>query len=288
MALAKFAVIGHPVAHSLSPRMHAANFAAIGFDGSYGKFDIEPDRLIEAVRSFGREGYLGLNVTVPHKEAVIAALDHIDESVRRYGACNTVKFEKDGSISGWNTDVDGFLSCLGARGFSLKGAKVFIIGLGGAGSALAAACCIEGASSLALAARSAGRAAGLAERLSSIAKGTALKALSPAVEGGGHIAGWCEAAFDADIVVNATPLGLKPADQSALPKAAFRKGQFVLDIIPTASFPPTAALARSAGAEAVDGLEFLVGQGAKSFEIWTGVKADRKAMLESLRPEGIK
>ena len=284
MAQAKFAVIGHPVAHSLSPRMHAANFAAIGFDGAYGKFDVEPGDLLEAVRTFAREGYLGLNVTVPHKEAVIGALDKVDESVMRYGACNTVKFERDGTISGWNTDVDGFLSCLEARGFSLKGAKVFIIGLGGAGAALATACCIEGASSLSLAARSEGRAARLAERLSGAANGTCLRALSPALEGGGHIAEWSESAYEADIVVNATPLGLKAGDPSALPASAFRKGQFVLDIVPTAGFPPTAALAASVGAEAVDGLEFLVGQGAKSFEIWTGLKADRKSMMAALRP----
>ncbi len=267
--------------------MHAANFAATGFDGSYGKIDVAPEALAETVRALGREGYLGLNVTVPHKEAVIGVLDRVDESVRRYGACNTIRFESDGAISGWNTDVDGFLSCLAARGRTIKGAKVFIIGLGGAGSALAAACCIEGASSLALAARSEGKAERLAARLSDIASGTRIDALSPAVEGGGHMAIWCDAAREADIVVNATPLGLKPGDPAALGREAFREGQFVLDIIPTAAFPPTAALAKSAGAEAVDGLEFLVGQGAKSFEIWTGIKADRKAMLESLRPEGM-
>ena len=86
-----------------------------------------------------------------------------------------------------------------------------------------------------------------------------------------------------DLVVNATPVGLKPDDPSVLPAEVFRKGQLVLDIIPTKKFPPTATAARLAGATAVDGLEFLVGQGAKSFEIWTGLHADRAAMLASIR-----
>ena len=83
--------------------------------------------------------------------------------------------------------------------------------------------------------------------------------------------------------MNATPLGLHPGEPSALPLEAFHPGQFVLDIVPTATLPPTAATAKAAGADATDGLEFLVGQGAKSFELWTGVNADRAAMLRSLR-----
>ena len=94
---------------------------------------------------------------------------------------------------------------------------------------------------------------------------------------------WGAAATAADLVVNATPMGLHPGEPSALPPACFHPGQFVLDIVPTKDFPPTAAAAVQAGATATDGLEFLVGQGAKSFEIWTGVAADRAAMLEAIR-----
>ena len=94
---------------------------------------------------------------------------------------------------------------------------------------------------------------------------------------------WAAAAAGADLVVNATPAGLREGDGSALPAEAFRPGQLVLDIVPTKRFPPTAALAKEMGAEAVDGLEFLVAQGAESFEIWTGLKADRAAMLRAAR-----
>ena len=142
----KFAVIGHPVAHSLSPKMHQANFKAIGFDGTYEKFDVAPEDVETFVREKQREGYAGLNVTVPHKLAVIPLLDHVDVSVARYGACNTLKFEADGTITGYNTDVIGFVEGLAAHGFTLAGKRVFIVGCGGAGSALATACCYEKAS----------------------------------------------------------------------------------------------------------------------------------------------
>ena len=119
----KFAVIGHPVAHSLSPKMHAANFRAIGFDGTYEKFDVAPEDVESFVREKQREGYAGLNVTVPHKLAVIPLLDHVDASVSRYGACNTLKFEADGTITGYNTDVIGFVEGLAGHGFTLAGKR---------------------------------------------------------------------------------------------------------------------------------------------------------------------
>lgn len=123
----KFAVIGHPIAHSLSPTMHAANFKALGFDATYEKFDVAPEELEAFVRARQREGYAGLNVTVPHKIAVIPLLDRPDESVKRYGACNTLKFEADGTISGYNTDVIGFVTGLAAHGFGLKPVTPFTL-----------------------------------------------------------------------------------------------------------------------------------------------------------------
>lgn len=282
--MTRFAVLGHPVAHSLSPTIHAANFRAVGFDGSYEKFDVAPEDLADAVRRLQGEGYAGLNITVPHKVAVIPLLDRLDESVELYGACNTVKFEPDGTRTGYNTDVAGFVSVLAEHGFSIKNRKVFVIGCGGAGIALATCACREGASELTLAARRAESVEPLAARLRPLWPGTSVVAMpsSDGTDSAAQKAAWGEAAAKADLVVNATPLGLRPGDPSALPPGCFRKGQFVLDIIPTRRLPPTAAAARAAGATAVGGLEFLVGQGAKSFEIWTGQAADRAAMLASV------
>ena len=256
--------------------MHAANFASLSLDATYEKFDVEPGDVARFVAGKRREGYAGLNVTVPHKREVVSALDRLDESVERYGACNTVKFEADGSATGYNTDVAGFLSSLAAHGFSVAGKRVFVVGCGGAGSALATACAYENAASVALANRTPETAFALAERLRAIPGGTIVAALPGR-------ASWADAANEADLVVNATPAGLREGDESALPAEAFRPGQFVLDIVPTKRFPPTAALAEKMGAEAVDGLEFLVAQGAESFKIWTGLEADREAMLRAAR-----
>ena len=281
----KFAVIGHPVAHSLSPKMHAANMAAIGFEGTYEKFDVDPADISTALRRFRDEGYAGINVTVPHKFAVVPFLDRKDESVERYGACNTIKFESDGTLTGYNTDVIGFVEGLSAHGFSIKGKKVVIVGCGGAGSALASCACYEGASELKVADLRRESVETLVAKLKAINSDTAVTGLevldgtpSPAQK-----AIWGEAAKAADLVVNATPMGLHPGEPSALPPSCFHAGQFVLDIVPTKEFPPTATAAVKAGATATDGLEFLVGQGAKSFEIWTGIAADRKAMLAAIR-----
>ena len=281
----KFAVIGHPVAHSLSPTMHAANFRSLGYDATYEKFDVAPEDLAAFVREKQREGYAGLNVTVPHKIAVIPLLDRTDESVARYGACNTLKFEPDGTIAGYNTDVIGFVTGLAAHGFSLAGKKVVIIGCGGAGSALAACTCYEGAAELKVADLRGAAVAALVEKLTALGLGTRVSGLDvlDGTASDAQKAVWGAAAEAADLIVNATPMGLHPGEPSALPPSCFHAGQFVLDIVPTKAFPPTAAAAVRAGATATDGLEFLVGQGAKSFEIWTGVTADRAAMLEAIR-----
>jgi len=281
----KFAVIGHPVAHSLSPTMHAANFRSLGYDATYEKFDVAPENLAAFVREKQREGYAGLNVTVPHKIAVIPLLDRTDESVARYGACNTLKFEPDGTIAGYNTDVIGFVTGLAAHGFSLAGKKVVIIGCGGAGSALAACTCYEGAAELKVADLRGAAVTALVEKLTALGLGTRVSGLDvlDGTASDAQKAVWGAAAEAADLIVNATPMGLHPGEPSALPPSCFHAGQFVLDIVPTKAFPPTAAAAVRAGATATDGLEFLVGQGAKSFEIWTGVTADRAAMLEAIR-----
>ena len=265
--------------------MHAANFKALSLDAVYGKFDVEPRDFARFVREKAAEGYRGLNVTIPHKIAAAELLDRADETVAVCGACNTLRFDPDGKISGFNTDVAGFLECLSSRGFDLKGRVVFVAGCGGAGSAIAAAAAHALAAKTILAARRPEQAETLAAKIASSAARPSVETACarPGATPEETAAAWAAAAARADLVVNATPLGLKEGDPSALPASAFRKGQLVLDIIPTKRFPPTAALAREMGAEAMDGLEFLARQGAKSFEIWTGVAADFAAMLRAAR-----
>ncbi len=249
----KFAVLGHPIAHSLSPQMHRANFASLGFLGTYERMDVAPEALATTLKALQAEGFTGVNLTIPHKVAVVPLLDRLDDSVQKYGSCNTVRFERDGTMTGFNTDVIGFTEALAAHGFSLAGKRICILGRGGAGSALAACARAEGATEVQMF----GRDGTLSEKVA--------------------------AAQQADLVVNATPVGLRPEDPSVLPPEAFHAGQVVLDIIPTQAFPPTAAVAQAAGATAIGGLEFLVAQGAKAFELWTGIPADRTAMHCALR-----
>ncbi len=248
----KFAVLGHPVAHSLSPAMHTANFAACGFLGTYEKFDVAPEDLAATLDCLQSEGFTGVNVTLPHKQAVLPLLDRLDESVQTYGACNTIRFEADGTRTGFNTDIIGFLDSLAAVNFTLTDKVVCIFGRGGAGSALAVCARAEGAKEVIVF----GRDGTLAEKVA--------------------------AAHRADLVVNATPVGLKATDESLLPREAFRAGQVVLDIIPTRTMPPTAACAQEVGATVIDGLTFLISQGAKAFELWTAGAYPFRLTRESL------
>ena len=282
----RFAVLGHPIAHSLSPVMHTANLRALGLEGRYEKSDITSEELTAAIRRFQRKGYLGLNLTIPHKTSVLPLLDRIDESVALTGACNTVKFELGGSITGYNTDIDGFLAVLAAAGFSLKGKRVLIVGNGGAGRALAATALREGAVRISIAGRSAAKAAALANWLGKIredSRGSVLPSPGLAIVAEELGTAECvQEAAGADLVVNATPLGLAEGDLSPLPGAAFRPGQLALDLIPTRTVPPMASVAATAGATVLSGLDFLVEQGARSFELWTGLAADRAVMNAAL------
>ena len=208
----RFAVIGHPVAHSLSPRIHAANFRALGLDAAYDAVDVAPDDLAAALRRFAAEGFRGINVTVPHKVAVKEIVDRVDTTAREAGAVNTVLFEQDGSTTGFNTDMAGFLHPLKSIGFPFAGAKVLVLGAGGASRAVVAAC----------------RAAGCADV--AVANRTARPGL---VQLGSEEC--LAAARAADLVVNATTVGLREGDPSVLGADVFHAGQLVYDLIPVTS-----------------------------------------------------
>ena len=256
----RFALFGHPVAHSLSAKMHTASFKSIGIEATYEAFDVHPDKLQEELKRVIDLGYRGLNLTIPHKKAVMPFLDRLDESALRYDAVNTVVIEEDGSTTGFNTDVYGFLHDLEMREVQVAGAKVLMLGMGGAGSALARGLIDAGCAEL------------------KIANRTLRNPDVIALDSKECI----EVARVADIVVNVTPIGLKQDDAPALPPEAFREGQVFYDCCPTAHIPSTVVAARSAGARAFDGKGFLVYQGAKAFELWTGLEADAKAMFASI------
>jgi len=269
-----FAVLGHPVAHSLSPPMHNAAFRALGWNAIYLAFDVAPERLPDVLPAMAAMGFGGVNVTVPLKEVAFRSLASLDDSARLVGSVNTVQFAPEGMI-GHSTDGYGFLRAFAeAFGRGIRGRSVFVLGAGGAGRALALVCAREGAGRVALADLDSARA----ERVRSEAETMGL-----AVEVSREPGAWPAAARSADIVVQATTVGMKPSDASPLPASAFRKGQDVFDLV--YQFPETAFLrtAREAGARGVNGLDMLLYQGVRSFQIWTGVEPSPEIMRAALR-----
>ncbi|MBV9455874.1 MAG: quinate/shikimate dehydrogenase, partial [Rubrobacter sp.] len=132
-------IIGHPVEHSLSPYMHNAAFAADGADYVYIAMDVEPNRLPAAVEGLAALGFIGFNVTMPHKEALPPLMDELDNAARLTGAVNTVLIVKEGLFRGFNTDGSGFVEACEEAEVSLRGRQVLILGAGGAAAAMAAA-----------------------------------------------------------------------------------------------------------------------------------------------------
>lgn len=269
-----FAVLGHPVAHTLSPAMHNAAFHALGMDAVYLAFDVQPGRLLGVLESMADMGFGGVNITVPLKEVAAKGLPRLDESAQLMGAVNTVQFTPGGMI-GHNTDGEGFLRAVREDlGRSVEGLSVFICGAGGAGRAVALACAGSGARALTLADTDAARPVNVAREVK------ARFGVEAKIAGA-----WDDDARSADLVVQATPLGMKPGDASPLGPGAFRAGQAAFDLV--YMYPETAFMkaARAGGAQAANGLGMLLYQGARAFEIWTGVKPPAAVMREALEKE---
>ena len=270
-----FAVIGHPIGHTLSPVMHNASMQELGFDGIYLALDVPPDELMDVLPAMAKMGFAGVNLTVPHKEIAFRGLDKLDESARLLGAANTVQFTPDGMV-GHNTDGYGFLTALEeAFGKRVEGDAVFVLGCGGAGRAVALMAAKEGARTLVLADIDAERV----QRLD-----TEIRGLTPQVEVKRALdkASQLELCRECDLVVQASPVGMKKGEPSLLPREAFHAGQRVFDLI--YMYPETAILteAREAGAQIANGLGMLLHQGARAFEIWTGAKPSVPAMRKAL------
>jgi len=255
------AVIGDPIAHSVSPAIHNAAFAAAGLDWVFVAFAVPAGRAAPAVAAVRALGLGGLSVTYPHKAAVAAAVDELSAEAAALGAVNTVVV-RDGRLVGHSTDGPGFVAWLSAdAGRPPAGRRCLVRGTGGAGRAVVAALAAAGAAEVVVAAgREEGRARSLAAEV-----------------GGPARAGAVAEAEGAEIVVNATTLGLagRPGEL-ALPVERLGPGQVVVDL----NYPGGALVeaARARGAEAHDGVGMLVHQAAAAFELWTGHPAPLPAM----------
>ena len=270
---ARFAVLGHPVAHSRSPRMHQANFAALGLHATYEAFDVTEAELAGQLDALQQAGYTGLNLTIPLKARALELVDEATPLARFLGGINTVHFRADGRRAGDNTDGFGFLASLRESGLpELAGRRVLLLGCGGTGRALALTCAQAGARAILLANRTAARAGSVGEALRAAFPALAVETLAadPGV--------WTRAAPPCDLIVHTTSLGLGADDAPLLTREAFRPGQFLFDAVYTAEKTPILREAEAAGARGINGLGMLVHQGAQSFRFWTGREPDLEAM----------
>ena len=263
-------VIGHPIEHSLSPKMHNASFTVGGLDYAYVALDVSPEKLSEAVAGLAALGFAGFNVTMPYKEKIIPLLEEVDEVVRISGAVNTVVIQ-DGSLRGMNTDGIGFIEACTEADVDFKDKKVLLLGAGGAGAALAVTMLGEGARELVIANRAASRAQNLKTRLERA--GTSAEIFVRPLEDLEGSVRW------ADVIVNTTYLGMKKEDQTPVPVEQLDSGKAVCDIVYRRD-EDTELLdrARSAGARVVTGGRMLLYQGVQAQRIWTGKEPNVEAM----------
>jgi len=257
----RLVLLGHPVAHSLSPAMHGAALRAAGIDLTYEALDVPPPALAATLDALAAEGAAG-NVTIPHKGAVLARCDRVSKLAERVGAVNTFHVA-DGVLVGDNTDVGGFAAAAHALlGAPPAAQRVALVGAGGSAAAVLAAVEAWPDCEVRVWSRTPARARALVERFAPVAR--AAERLDEALRG-------------ATLVVNATPLGLAddalPVSPGALPREAA-----VVDLVYRRGETAWVRAARAAGHRAVDGLPMLVEQGALAFERWLGVTPDRDAM----------
>lgn len=252
-------IFGWPVAHAKSPVIHRFWLGRLGVDGDYGRFPVHPDELGAAIRALPKLGLRGVNITVPHKIAVLDHLDEITASARAMGAVNTVTVGADGRLCGANTDVDGILEPI--RHLDLRGRRVVIAGAGGAARAALAAAVTAGAGAVTVLARDADKAATLL--------------------GSGDIAGMVTGFADAwggeDVALffNATTLGMKGQPSLPVDLGCLAADTTVFDAVYVPLETPLLAAARARGLPVIDGLQMLIGQAATAFEAFYGVAAPR-------------
>lgn len=267
----RFAVIGDPITHSLSPVMQEAAFRRVGIHARYEAQRVPAERLAEHVAGLREMGYRGFNVTVPHKVSIVPLLDNLAATAMRAGAVNTVSI-RDGKSFGDNTDVPGFTAALRTLGLDLHGLPVTVIGAGGSARAVVLALSGAGAR-LTIVNRSPENARQLLQALDVRADICSNGDLRAAVVVGRSA-----------LVINTTPLGMAGAPQeSPLPSGVtLAAGAVAVDLV-YGDETPFLASARAQGCRTMDGLEMLVQQGAESFRIWTGLEPDLAVMRDACR-----
>jgi shikimate dehydrogenase len=275
----RVALLGHPVGHSRSPAMHNAAFRELGLDWRYEALDVPPERFTELLARLPGQGFVGANVTIPHKLRALEAADESTDVARAVGAANTLSFV-DGLVRADNTDVAGFLTALREQAPAAPaGMRALVLGAGGAARAVVYALLSAGTDKVTIWNRHLERADMLVSSFANIARNKALQSeKDPSM-----------ASFD--LVVNATSLGMRdphaspepPADDDffkAVPLSADELDDriTVVDLVYRHDRTPLVRAARARGSRCVDGFDVLIHQGAASFRIWTGMQPPLGAM----------
>lgn len=279
-----FSIIGYPLGHALSPVIHNAAYEAMGLDARYEAWNTPPEEVGAAIeRMRANDEHLGMNVTVPHKQAVMQYLDAVDDTARAIGAVNTIH-KRDGQLIGYNTDCSGYIRSLLEAGCPVKGKSALIVGYGGAERAIAYGLAEAGVTSIAICGR---RPEGVEEAVNQLRATSRWPMNLDAVTEDATDLRWAVQA--ADIVVNCTPIGMLHSGTegtSPVPGEMLQRGQWVSDAVYNPLETELLRLARQCGAHAVDGLGMLIYQAADAIKIWTGqnppVDIMRKAAMEAL------
>lgn len=276
----RLAVIGDPVSHSKSPPMHNAALRACGIPAAYTRLHIRPEELAEALRLLPKAGFIGVNITLPHKVAALALVDEAHPAARRTNAINTIIVQGE-RLAGRSTDGAGFVRAIRAEfAREVRDLRVMIFGAGGgAGRAIAVQCALERCEGLVLVNRTFSRSEALALELWRDLGEGCVRALP-----------WDEEALErelpeVDLIVNATPMGMSSGNAqnaSAVPSRLLRPGHLVYDTVYTSARTPLLLAAESAGARVANGMSMLLHQGALSFEHWFHREAPVDVMRAAL------
>ena len=255
----RFAVIGNPIAHSLSPVLHQEIYRQLGLEASYEKIHVIPNTLHSFMNANKLDGF---NVTIPHKQAIIPYLDMLDESAQTIGAVNCVHGGK-----GYNTDWIGFLNAMELNGVDLKGKKCTIIGAGGAARAVAFGLVHAGVKSISIKNRTQVKADELLDWINSIFPNN-------------------DPSENSDVIINCIPLGMWP-DTESKPDVEIQVGQVLADTIYNPLETAWLKAGKTKNAKIIGGLDMFIAQGLASADIWFGEKISEKIKLEPIK-KGLK
>ena len=269
----KLAIIGYPIGHTLSPVLYKAAFEELGLDYSYEVLSTPPEDLITQIKQLRSGKYFGFNVTIPHKVPVTLFLAKYDEFVNLTGSVNVVKIEDDLSLSGYNTDVYGFMEAI-PKDIDLTGKKAAIIGTGGAARAVCAGLYKKGVSKMDIYTRNVINSSETIKTLRNRFVEIEIKAIQTSL---------MEGLEDVDILVNTTPMGMKNFDEDNSPVGdknieSLKDSALIYDIVYNPLRTALISKAIKYNKRYVCGLDMLVYQAVRAVEIWSGQKPDFKSM----------